>query len=80
MPNPIVRMKGERHRNTKLQQHLRSNRQRSEGSRHARAIEMPSEEWGEEVGGAKDVEAAAESASSDTIQGGEIPADLGLVD
>ena len=80
MPNPIIGMKSERHRNTKLQQHLRSNGQRPEGSRHARAIEMPSEERSAEVGGAEDIEAAAENAPSDTIKSGEVPADLGLVD
>ena len=73
-------MKGERHRNTKLQQHLRSDGQRPEGSRHAHAIEMPSEERSAEVGGAEDVEAAAEDAPGNAIEPGEIPADLGLVD
>ena len=41
---------------------------------------MPAEEWRDEVGGAEDVEAAAQDGARDTVQGGEDPGYLGAVD
>ena len=69
MPNAVKRMEGKRHRNTEFDEQLRSKRQRPERSRHTSTVEMPSEQGSAEVGRAKNVEAPAEDAAGDAIEG-----------
>ena len=79
MPDSVVRMESERRCNPEFDKNLRSYRQGSERSRHAGTVQMPSEERGTKVGSAKDVEGAADGTPGDTVERGQVPAYLGLV-
>jgi hypothetical protein len=50
------------------------------GSSHGGRLEMPSESGGDEISGGPEVEGAGEGDTSDTVQRGANPANLGLVD
>ena len=80
MPYAVETMKRERERHERLDRELGQQRQTAERGRHARALKVPAEQRGDEVGGAEDVEAAGESGARDAVHDGQDPWDLGLVD
>jgi len=80
MPQSVERVVGERERNEHLGRDFKKSRPSSEGGRHARALEVPSEGWCDEVREAKDVEAAAEDGACDAVECGAVPGYLWAVD
>lgn len=80
MPNAIKRMERKGHRNNELQSSLHQQRQASKRRSHARRIQVPAEQGRDEICGTENVEPAGENAAGDTVQCGENPGDLGLVD
>jgi len=80
MSQSIQRMKHERKRHRPLNQQFRNNRPTSKRSRNTRGFQMPSESRGDEVRETEEVEAPREDGAGDSVERGEIPCYLGLVD
>jgi len=80
MPEAVVRVEEEGEGEEALDAELNGEWPGGDGGNHRLRLEVPSGVGGGQVGEAEDVERAAEGDSSDTVQGGSIPGDLGLVD
>jgi len=80
MPDPIETMKGERERQARLDRHLGQKWPGPEGRGNRRRFHVPTEQRGDEIGGAEDVEDAANHRAGDAVGDGEGPCHLGFVD
>ncbi len=80
MPDPIEAVKRKREGHQHLQRQLDDQGPRRKRRRHGRGVKVPAEERRDEVGGAEEVEAAAQHGAGDAVQGREGPAHLGPVD
>lgn len=63
-----------------LEENLSSDGESTHGGNHGGGLEVPAESGRGEVCGGPQVERAGEGDTSDTVQGGADPADLGAVD
>jgi len=68
MPQSIKAMKRKRQRNRELRRHLHRDRQTAKRRRHARTIQMPSEQRRDKVRSSEDVESAGENGTCDAVQ------------
>ena len=73
MPHPIEPVKPERQPHRKLQHPLHHRMQISKRFCKVHALEVPTEQGSEEVGGAEEVETPAEKGAGYTVEGGEVP-------
>jgi hypothetical protein len=80
MPNAVQAVEDKRERNQRLGSDLGGNGPRRETSRHDRRLEMPADRGRDEIRQAVDVQAAGEGEAGESVQHGEIPRYLGLVD
>lgn len=80
MSQSVKAVECEGHRERELGRDLGDNRPRRERRRHGRRVQVPAEERRNEVRRAENVEAARQHGTSDTVQNGQDPGDLGLVD
>ena len=80
MPDAVPSMKRKRPRNPKLQDALAHGAEAAEPLRHGGRLEVPAQQWRNQVRGAEYVDAAREDAAGDAVEGGSVPGDLGLVD
>ena len=80
MPQSVPAMKRKRKTDGPLDQPLSNFPKTAKPFRQSDALEMPAQQWGDEVGGAEEIEAAAQERAGDTVQRREIPCYLGFVD
>lgn len=80
MPHAVETVERHRQRQRKLGQNLRRHRPGRKGRSHALALQMPAEQWRDEVGGTEDVEAAGEDGAGNAVERGENPGYLWAVD
>lgn len=73
-------MESKEEAHARLGQNLQDQRPGREARGEDRRLDVPAEDRGDEVQGAVDVEAAAEDAAGDAVEGRAVPGDLGLVD
>lgn len=80
MPEAVERVVGERQRNRSLRKNLERQRPGGEAGGNDGTLEVPADGRRDQVCGAEDVKGSREGNASDTVEGGAIPGDLGLVD
>lgn len=80
MPDSIPAVEGERHGNRRLDQALCDVSEGTESLGDGRRLEVPAEQRRDGVGSEEGVGAGGEGNTSDTVEGGEDPGELGLVD
>lgn len=80
MPDSVERVKCEGQRHQELQPALHQRRELRETLGERCGFDVPAQQRGDEVGETEHVEAAREDGAGDTVEAGEHPGNLGLVD
>jgi hypothetical protein len=80
VPDPVRAVEREGHGGEELERQLGRERQAAERRRHRARLQVPAEQWCNEVAEAEDVEGTAERAPRDAVHRRQVPGHLRLVD
>lgn len=80
MSNAVHAVESKWHRNAQFNRELGGNGQSTEGRNERRRFQMPAHSWSNEVGRSKDVQTTGEDRAGDTVEGRQVPGNLGLID
>lgn len=80
MSDPIETVERKRHSEEQFRRELQHQWPRRERRRHAHGFQVPAHVGRDQVGGAEDVETAAEHGAGDAVEDRQVPGDLWFVD